>query len=91
MRNKYFHWTLAILIGVFALVSACVSLILIFGFHFAFSDIDHTEAQRQTAEVMSAIWSIFAVISFCISILILFLCGKISEFILKIFGVKING
>ena len=88
MENKYIHWILATLIGVFALVSACVNLILIFVFPFAFSDIDHTEAQRQSAEIMSAIWSIFAAISFCISILIVFACGKISQLVLKFFGVK---
>ncbi len=90
MKNKYIHWILAILIGVFALVSVCANFVLIFASRFAFSDIDYSEAERQTAEIKSFILSVFFFISFCISVLILFLCGKISEFILKIFGFKID-
>lgn len=76
----------AIIIFLFALGCAYVSVVFIVGSGFIFGDIDYTEAQRQTAEKKAAILSAFGFLSLCVSILLMFLSGRIARLILKFVG-----
>ena len=86
--KKIAHWTLVILICIFAFCSIYVCFALMIGSGFIFGDIEYTEAQRQAAETKRAIFSIFCFLGLCLSVTILFVSGRIASFILEIFGVS---
>ena len=75
-------------ICVFALCCTFVSVILMFGSGYIFSDIDQTEAERHSAEIKAAILSCFGFVGLCLSGFLLSASGRIVHFILRLMGLN---
>jgi hypothetical protein len=79
-----FHWTLALVICVFALACAYLSVILIM-FSSSFGiNIDSSEAEVQVAQARAWFPALLGFGGFCVSIVMMILSGRTARFILRV-------